>query len=222
MPTCPAIALTAGPAEPAIFRGRELGAGTDLWHYVEEVRAGRMTQEEFDEYEAASVHGAGHCNELGTASTVAALVEALGMSLPGTAAIPAGDPARARAAEATGARAVELAREGLRPSQIVTATALDNAITLLMALGGGTNAVMHLLALAGRAGRAADPRSLRRALAPHAGARERAPVGRAPVRARPPRRRRRRAAARARAAAAHGRVDRDRPRRSARRSPGLP
>ena len=116
----PAIALTAGPAEPAFFRGRELGAGTDLWHYVEEVRAGRMTQAEFDEYEAANVHGAGHCNELGTASTIAALVEALGMSLPGTAAIPAGDPARARAAEATGARAVELAHEGLRPRQIVT------------------------------------------------------------------------------------------------------
>ena len=93
----PAIALTAGPAEPAFFRGRELGAGTDLWHYVEEVRAGRMTQAEFDEYEAANVHGAGHCNELGTASTIAALVEALGMSLPGTAAIPAGD-ARARCA----------------------------------------------------------------------------------------------------------------------------
>ena len=87
----PAIVVTGGPAEPAFFRGRELGAGTDLWHYVEEVRAGRMTQAEFDELEAANVHGAGHCNELGTASTIAALVEALGMSLPGTAAIPAGD-----------------------------------------------------------------------------------------------------------------------------------
>src|SRR5262245_26192343 len=148
----PAIALTAGPAEPAFFRGRELGAGTDLWHHVEELRAGRMTQEEFDEYEVANVHGTGHCNELGTASTIAALVEAMGMSLPGTAAIPAGDRARAAAAEATGARAVALAREELRPGQIVTADALDNAITLLMAMGGGTNAVVHLLALAGRAG----------------------------------------------------------------------
>jgi dihydroxy-acid dehydratase len=148
----PAIALTAGPAEPAFWRGRELGAGTDLWHHVEEVRAGRMTQAEFDEYEAANVHGAGHCNELGTASTIAALVEAMGMSLPGIAAIPAVDRSRAEAAEATGARAVALAREGLRPRQIVTAEALDNAITVLMALGGGTNAVVHLLALAGRAG----------------------------------------------------------------------
>src|SRR5262245_46056465 len=148
----PAIALTAGPAEPAVFRGRELGSGTDLWHYVEEVRAGRMTQAEFDELERAAVHGAGHCNELGTASTIAALVEALGMSLPGTAAIPAGDAARVRAAGATGARAVELASEGLRPRRVVTAEALENAITVLMALGGGTNAVVHLLAIAGRAG----------------------------------------------------------------------
>jgi len=148
----PAIALTAGPTEPAFFRGRELGAGTDLWHYVEELRAGRMTQAEFDELEAAAMHGAGHCNELGTASTLAALVEAMGMCLPGTAAIPAGDRARVEAAEATGARAVGLAREGLRPRTIVTADALDNAITVLMALGGGTNAVVHLLALAGRAG----------------------------------------------------------------------
>jgi dihydroxy-acid dehydratase len=111
-----------------------------------------MTQAEFDELEAAAVHGAGHCNELGTASTLAAVVEALGMSLPGSAAIPAGDPARVAVAEATGGRAVGLAREGLRPRQIVTAEALDNAITLLMAVGGGTNAVVHLLALAGRAG----------------------------------------------------------------------
>jgi dihydroxy-acid dehydratase len=148
----PAIALTAGPAEPAMFRGRELGAGTDLWHYVEELRAGRMTAAEFDELEAAAVHGAGHCNELGTASTLAAVVEALGMSLPGSAAIPAGDPARVAVAEATGARAVALAREDLRPRRIVTAEALDNAITVLMAMGGGTNAVVHLLALAGRAG----------------------------------------------------------------------
>jgi dihydroxy-acid dehydratase len=148
----PAIVLTGGPSEPAVFRGRELGAGTDLWHYVEELRAGRMTQAEFDELEAAAATPFGHCNELGTASTIAALVEALGMCLPDTAALPANDPGRVAAAAATGARAVELAREGLRPSQVVTAEALDNAITLLMALGGGTNAVVHLLALAGRVG----------------------------------------------------------------------
>ncbi|MDX6474166.1 MAG: hypothetical protein QOK22_2982 [Gaiellaceae bacterium] len=146
----PAIMVTGGPSQPAWFRGRELGAGTDLWHYVDELRAGRMTQSEFDELEAAATTSYGHCNEMGTASTMASLVEALGMCLPGTATIPAVNAERVRAAEATGARAVELAREELRPSRILTADAFDNAITLLMAIGGGTNAVIHLLALAGR------------------------------------------------------------------------
>ena len=146
----PAIMITGGPSQAAWFRGRQLGAGTDLWHYVDELRAGRMTEAEFDELEAASTTSVGHCNEMGTASTMASLVEALGMCLPGTASIPAVDAARVRAAEATGSRAVELAREELRPSRILTAEAFDNAITLLMAIGGGTNAVIHLLALAGR------------------------------------------------------------------------
>jgi dihydroxy-acid dehydratase len=148
----PAIMVTGGPSEPAWFRGRALGAGTDLWHYADEFRAGRMSEAEFDELEAAATPSFGHCNEMGTASTMAALVEALGLCLPGTASIPAVDAARARAAEATGARAVELAREELAPSRILTAEAFDNAITVLMAIGGGTNAVVHLLALAGRVG----------------------------------------------------------------------
>jgi dihydroxy-acid dehydratase len=148
----PAIMITGGPAEPAFFRGRRLGAGTDLWHYADELRAGRMSEEEFDELEAAATPGYGHCNEMGTASTMASLVEALGMCLPGTATIPAVDAARVRAAELTGSRAVELAREGPPPSAILTAAAFDNAITALMAIGGGTNAVVHLLALAGRVG----------------------------------------------------------------------
>jgi dihydroxy-acid dehydratase len=148
----PAIMVTGGPSQPAWFRGRALGAGTDLWHYVDELRAGRMSDEEFAELEAASTTSFGHCNEMGTASTMAALVEALGLSLPGSATIPAVDAERVRAAEATGARAVQLAHEELRPSRILTEEAFDNAITLLMALGGGTNAVVHLLALAGRVG----------------------------------------------------------------------
>ena len=148
----PAIMVVGGPSEPPWFRGRQLGAGTDLWHYADELRAGRMTEEEFAELEAAATPTYGTCNEMGTASTMAALVEALGMSLPGTATIPAVDAARLRAAEATGARAVELGREELRPSRILTAAAFDNAVTLLAALGGGTNAVVHLLALAGRVG----------------------------------------------------------------------
>jgi dihydroxy-acid dehydratase len=148
----PAIMVTGGPSEPAWFQGQPLGGGTDLWHYADELRAGRMTREEFDELEAAATPSFGHCPEMGTASTLASLVEALGMCLPGSASIPAVGAARARAAEATGRRAVELAREELRPSQILTSDAFDNAITLLMAIGGGTNAVIHLLALAGRVG----------------------------------------------------------------------
>jgi dihydroxy-acid dehydratase len=148
----PAIMLTGGPSRPAVFRGRELGAGTDLWHYVDELRVGRMTETEFEELEQASSASVGHCNEMGTASTMAAVVEALGMSLPGTATIPALDAARVRAAEATGRQAVALAREGPAPSRILRSEAFDNAITTLMAIGGGTNAVIHLLAIAGRAG----------------------------------------------------------------------
>jgi dihydroxy-acid dehydratase len=148
----PALMVTGGPSEPAWFRGRQLGSGTDLWGYADDLRAGRMTEDEFAELEAAATPTFGHCNEMGTASTMASLVEALGMSLPGTASIPAVDAARLRAAEASGRRAVELAREDLRPSRILTAEAFDNAITLLMAIAGSTNAVVHLLALAGRVG----------------------------------------------------------------------
>ena len=148
----PAIMITGGPAQAAFFRGRELGGGTDLWHYADEHRAGRLSSEEFAELEAAASPSSGHCNELGTASTMTALVEALGMCLPGTSTIPALGAARVRAAEATGTRAVALAHTRLAPAQIITAASLDNAITLLMALGGATNAVIHLLALAGRLG----------------------------------------------------------------------
>src|SRR5262249_44423689 len=124
------------------FRGRRVSSGTDLWRLVDDL----------DELETVTAARPGHCNEMGTASTMASLAEALGLALPGTATIPALHPDRARGAEATGARAVELAREGPRPSEILTPEAFDNAVTLLMALGGGTNAVVHLLALAGRAG----------------------------------------------------------------------
>jgi len=149
----PAIMITGGPAQPAVFHGEHISNGTDLWRYTADLRAGRITAAEYDELEAAMVPSAGHCQEMGTASTMTSLVEALGMALPGTAAIPAVDARRAAAAEATGRRAVELARDGgPRPSQILTAAAFDNAITLLMALAGSTNAVLHLLAIAGRAG----------------------------------------------------------------------
>jgi dihydroxy-acid dehydratase len=138
----PAIMVTGGPEEPVTFRGRRVSSGTDLWGLVDDL----------DELETVTAARPGHCNEMGTASTMASLVEVLGLALPGGAAIPALHPDRSRIAEATGARAVELAREGPRPSEILSAEAFDNAITLLMALGGGTNAVIHLVALAGRVG----------------------------------------------------------------------
>lgn len=148
----PAIALTGGPANPAVFRGRELGVGTDLWHYVAELRAGRMSRDDFAELEAAAMPSVGHCPELGTASTMAALTEALGMSLPGSATVPATGARRYALGEETGERAVSMALDGPRPSQVLTHDAFDNAITTLMALGGSTNAVIHLLAIARRAG----------------------------------------------------------------------
>ena len=148
----PAIMATGGPAPVARFRGDVLSTGTDLWHYVEDLRAGRMTREEFDELESVATRPCGHCNEMGTASSLTCIVEALGMCLPGTATIPALDPQRTRAAEETGRRAVELALEGVRPADILSADAFDNAITLLAAIGGSTNVVLHLLALAGRVG----------------------------------------------------------------------
>ncbi|MEV8339407.1 IlvD/Edd family dehydratase [Leucobacter sp. NPDC077196] len=149
----PAIMLTGGPQEPAVFRGKQLGVGTDTWKYADELRAGRMTQADFDELEASAKPTAGHCSEMGTASTMTSITEALGMCLPSTAAIPAVHARRAQAAEATGRRAVEMALTGgPKPSEILTPDAFDNAITLLMAVGGSTNAVIHLLALARRVG----------------------------------------------------------------------
>ena len=149
----PTIMLTGGPQEPAFFRGRQLGVGTDTWKYADELRAGRITQDDFNELEASAKPTAGHCSEMGTASTMTSLAEALGMCLPGPASIPAVHARRAAAAEETGRRAVEMAlSQGPKPSEVLTEKAFDNAITLLMAVGGSTNAVVHLLALARRVG----------------------------------------------------------------------
>jgi dihydroxy-acid dehydratase len=148
----PAIVLTGGPASPAVFNGKQLGVGTDLWEYIDEVRAGRMSMAEYDRLESAAGPSRGHCPEMGTASTMATLVEGLGMTLPGAAAVPAMDSRRLQVAEAVGARAVELATEQLRPSAVLTPEAFDNAITLMLAVGGSTNAIIHLLAIAGRVG----------------------------------------------------------------------
>lgn len=148
----PAISLTGGPMQPGNFRGRRIGAGTDIWRYTDDLRAGRMSETEYAELEAATRPGVGHCSEMGTASTMATLTEALGMSLPGSAAVPAADARRGSLAEDTGRRAVEIAREGLRPAAVLTLEALENAVTVLAAVAGSTNAVLHLIALAGRLG----------------------------------------------------------------------
>lgn len=149
----PTIMLTGGPQEPAYFRGRQLGVGTDTWKYADDLRAGKITQDDFNELEASAKPTAGHCSEMGTASTMTSLVEALGMCLPGTASIPAVHARRASAAEETGRRAVAMAlSQGPKPTEVLTEQAFDNAITLLMAVGGSTNAVVHLLALARRVG----------------------------------------------------------------------
>jgi dihydroxy-acid dehydratase len=145
--------VTGGPMLRGTWRREELGSGTDLWRLWAERRAGRMTDEELCEAESCMSRSAGHCMVMGTASTMASMAEALGMTLPGNAAIPAPDSRRLAMAELAGRRAVEMAQAGgPRPSEILTAHAFDNAIRALMAIGGSTNAVIHLLAIAGRAG----------------------------------------------------------------------
>jgi L-arabonate dehydrase len=149
----PAVMVTGGPMLSGKWRAEELGSGTDGWRLWAEKRAGRITDEEFCEAESCMSRSAGHCMVMGTASTMASMAEALGMALPGNAAIPASDSRRLAMAEMAGRRAVEMATAGApKPSQILTPHAFDNAIRALMAIGGSTNAVIHLLALAGRVG----------------------------------------------------------------------
>ncbi|MGA2074152.1 MAG: IlvD/Edd family dehydratase [Terriglobia bacterium] len=148
----PALMVPGGPMLRGMWHGKELGSGTDLRRFWEEVRAGRLGEEEFCEIESCVSRSAGHCTVMGTASTMAGLAEALGMTLPGAADIPAPDSRRLSIAEQSGRRIVEMVAEDLRPSQILTPAAFENAICLLMALGGSTNAIIHLVAIAGRAG----------------------------------------------------------------------
>jgi dihydroxy-acid dehydratase len=148
----PAAVLTGGPMLNGKYRGRDVGSGTDIWRMTEALRAGEIGQDEFTEFESCLNRSAGHCMTMGTASTMASLTEALGMQLPGAAALPAVDARRGALAEATGRRAVSLAREGLRPSAILTRAAFENAVKVNAAIGGSTNAVVHLLAIAGRVG----------------------------------------------------------------------
>jgi dihydroxy-acid dehydratase len=148
----PTIVVTAGPRAPATFRDHRIGTGTDLWRLWDERRTGRLSDGEWAELERSLACGLGACNTMGTASTMAILTEALGLMLPGSASVPAEDPRRVTLAREAGARAVGLVREELTPSRILTPAAFRNAIRVLHAIGGSTNAVIHLAAIAGRVG----------------------------------------------------------------------
>jgi dihydroxy-acid dehydratase len=148
----PAIGLVAGPMMTSRWQGERLGACTDCRRFWAKFRAGEVTASEIDEIEGNLATTAGTCAVMGTASTMASIAEALGMILPGSAAIPAVHADRLRAAEATGRAAMRLAAEKITPDRIVTARSVENALRVLMAIGGSTNAVLHLTAIAGRAG----------------------------------------------------------------------
>jgi dihydroxy-acid dehydratase len=156
----PAIQLLAGPMMPTSFHGERLGACTDCRRFWAMHRAGKVDEAGISEVEGNLATTAGTCAVMGTASTMASIAEALGMALPGSAAIPAVHADRLRAAEASGRRAVELAAEPIRPSQILTAQSVENALRVLLAIGGSTNAIVHLTAIAGRAGLKVDLRRL--------------------------------------------------------------
>jgi L-arabonate dehydrase len=148
----PAIMVPGGPMLSGQWRDRKLGSGTDGRKLFDLFRTGRLSEEEWCEIESGISRSAGHCTVMGTASTMTSLAEALGMTLTGCANVPAPDSRRLTMAEMSGRRAVELVLEDLRPSQIMTRQAIENAITVDMAIGGSTNAVVHLIAIAGRLG----------------------------------------------------------------------
>ncbi len=148
----PTIVVTGGPMLNGRWRGKELGSCSDCWHYHEELRAGRISEQDFTEIEDSMSRSNGHCMTMGTASTMACVTEALGLTLPGGAAIPAVDSRRAHLAETAGRQIVELVERDLRPSDILTREALENAIRALHAISGSTNAIIHLIAYAGRLG----------------------------------------------------------------------
>src|SRR5215831_20314041 len=148
----PTIGVSGGPMLTGRFRGEELGSGTHSWIFTERLKRGEMTEADMVEAEACMSRSAGHCMTMGTASTMASMVEALGIGLPTNAAIPAVDSRRGVLARLTGRRIVEMVRADLRMSKILTKNAFENAIMVNGAIGGSTNAVVHLLAIAGRIG----------------------------------------------------------------------
>jgi dihydroxy-acid dehydratase len=148
----PAVFLPAGPMLRGDWRGQSLGSGSDVWKYWAEKRAGNLSEEAWEEIENGIARSAGHCMTMGTASTMTSAAEALGMTLAGAASIPAADSRHARMAVDTGRRAVAMVWEDLKPRDVLTMASFDNAITTVLALGGSTNALVHLIAMARRAG----------------------------------------------------------------------
>ncbi len=148
----PTIGLSGGPMLNGKYRGEDIGSGTHTWKFTEALKLGTMKMSDLPEAEACNSRSSGHCNTMGTASTMATMVEALGMALPTNAAIPAADSRRKVLARMTGRRIVEMVHEDLRMSKILTRRAFENAIMVNGAVGGSTNAVVHLLAIAGRIG----------------------------------------------------------------------
>ena len=148
----PALMISGGPMLSGKFHGQDIGSGTDVWRFSEDVRRGVMSECDFLEAEGCMNRSAGHCMTMGTASTMASVVEALGMGMPTNAAIPAVDARRYALAHMAGQRIVEMVHEDLRMSRILTRAAFENAIRVVGAIGGSTNAVIHLLAIAGRIG----------------------------------------------------------------------
>lgn len=148
----PTIVVTGGPMLNGKFQGQNIGAGTDKWRFTDDWRSGMMSTADYIESETCMSRSDGHCMTMGTASSMACVVEALGLTLPGGAAIPAADARRRRLCHYSGNRIVNMAREGLKLSRILTRAAFENAIVVNAAIGGSTNVVLHLLAIAGRIG----------------------------------------------------------------------
>ena len=148
----PAIVVSGGPMLNGKYHGCDIGSGTDVWRFADELATGRMSPAEFRDAESCMSRSAGHCMTMGTASTMASMVEALGLGLPQNAAIPAVDSRRSVLAQLAGRRIVELVNEDVRISKILTREAFENAIRVNGAIGGSTNAVIHLIAMAGRVG----------------------------------------------------------------------
>jgi dihydroxy-acid dehydratase len=152
----PAIFMPAGPMLRGSWRGAALGSGSDVWKYWTELRAGAITAQDWEEIEQGIARSPGHCMTMGTASTMTSAAEALGMTLPGAASIPAADSRHAVMAVMTGKRIVDMVWDDLKPSDVISGDSIRNAVAAVLAIGGSTNAVVHLIALARRAGLALD------------------------------------------------------------------